>query len=644
MATVRLFVDQQLLLTIFLVVLLWSLYARLRKHDFFRFWAWAWTSFAGYLAIGASVLQLAPRWTVLKGSLILASLVCGYLQVPLLVYGSCTLRGPVKCRRLWLSAGTALALAASALFFVAALYYRNNPYRSFALRLLPRALALAAALLFCARIFVGQWRRNRSLAALIAASFCSLYALDQGFYCLIYLNQLIWGPPQPSQLIPFKLLLSPLLFFLDLVSEFGICLGMVLLLVEEHQRSELALVSSDAHTQLLTESNIALETEITQRKRAEKALRTSEEHSRRLVQNSNVAMIVSRGLEQRVELINDKFTNLFGYTVEDVPDVAHWWPLAYPDETYREAVRSEWQSRVERAVRNVTEIEPMEATVRCKDGSTRHIEARLSCLGDTNLVTLIDVTARKRAEAALGEAQAELARVARIATMGELTASIAHEINQPLTAVVTNGSACLRWLAAEPPNVAEAREAAAETIREANRASEVIARIRALLNKHPPQLRPIDLNQIIREVLSLAANEVMRGNVAVQTDLASDLPPVLGDRVQLQQVILNLIMNGIDAMDTITDRPRELHIKSARKLGGVLVQIRDSGLGVDSDLVERIFEPFFTTKKQGIGMGLSISRSIIESHGGRLWAMPGLDHGTVFQFTVPIAETDERAA
>ncbi|HYA62360.1 MAG TPA: hypothetical protein VED66_04110, partial [Candidatus Sulfotelmatobacter sp.] len=165
MATVRVFVDQQLLLTIFLVVLLWSLYAQLRRQDFFRFWAWAWTSFAAYLGIGALVLQLAPTWSFLKGGLILASLACGFLQIPLLAFGACALRGPGKFRWMWLRAGIALALAASALIFTAALYCRDKPLVSFALRTAPRTLALAAVLFFCAWVFVGQWRRNRSLAA-----------------------------------------------------------------------------------------------------------------------------------------------------------------------------------------------------------------------------------------------------------------------------------------------------------------------------------------------------------------------------------------------------------------------------------------------------------------------------------------------
>jgi C4-dicarboxylate-specific signal transduction histidine kinase len=249
----------------------------------------------------------------------------------------------------------------------------------------------------------------------------------------------------------------------------------------------------------------------------------------------------------------------------------------------------------------------------------------------------IDVTEQRRAEEQLRQALGDLTRVARIATMGELTASIAHEINQPLAAVAANASASLRWLAVQPPNLAEARQAMTNAMNEADRASGVIQRLRTLLQKTSPELRPLDVNEVIREVLALAHRELITGGVATRIELATDLPPVLGDRVQLQQVMLNLVMNAIDAMVTIKDRPRLLVIKSGSDGEDVLIEVQDSGKGLDPQQASRIFESFFTTKPEGIGMGLSISRSIVEAHGGRLQAVSGSSQGAVFQLILPKA-------
>jgi signal transduction histidine kinase len=244
----------------------------------------------------------------------------------------------------------------------------------------------------------------------------------------------------------------------------------------------------------------------------------------------------------------------------------------------------------------------------------------------------------QRLQLALAESKVVLDNTARTGAMDELTVSIAHEVNQPLTAVVTDISAALRYLAQQPPNLDEARGALTIAIREANRASDVIGRIRALLRKTPPPMRRLDVSEVVREVLALARNELLARGIKVKTELATGIPPVLGDRIQLQQLMLNLIMNGIDAM-SIPDRPRELLIKSAQLADGVLIQVQDSGKGLDPAKADRIFEPFFTTKPQGIGMGLSISRSIVEAHGGRLWATPVSPYGTVFQFTLQRVES-----
>jgi len=220
-------------------------------------------------------------------------------------------------------------------------------------------------------------------------------------------------------------------------------------------------------------------------------------------------------------------------------------------------------------------------------------------------------------------------------TLSELASSIAHEINQPLSAIVNNGSACLRWLANDPPDVVEASEAARDIVRDGNRASEIIKRIRALLRKSETAKAPVNINQIIEEVVMLTSQEAATKGVTIRTDLAPNMPRVSGDRVQLQQVVLNLVLNGIEAMAPVTDRRRELFIRSSQPAAnGVLVTVRATGVGLDQESLERIFDPFYTTKPQGLGMGLAISRSIVEDHGGQLWAVANDGAGTTFEFTL----------
>ena len=247
-----------------------------------------------------------------------------------------------------------------------------------------------------------------------------------------------------------------------------------------------------------------------------------------------------------------------------------------------------------------------------------------------------DVTQRRRSEEALAKARSELAHVARVTTMGALTASIAHEVNQPLSGIITNASTCLRMLAAVPPNVDGAIETARRTIRDGNRASDVITRLRALFGKKDATTEPVDLNEATREVISLLRSELQRTRVIPQAELSDDLPSVVGDRVQLQQVILNLLRNAADAMSGVDDRPRQLVIRTARDEDDrVRLTVRDAGVGFDPQAVDRLFEAFYTTKDDGMGIGLSVSRSIIESHHGRLWAEPNDGPGATFSFSIP---------
>jgi C4-dicarboxylate-specific signal transduction histidine kinase len=285
-----------------------------------------------------------------------------------------------------------------------------------------------------------------------------------------------------------------------------------------------------------------------------------------------------------------------------------------------------------------------------KDGSQVVVASRWSLQRDESsapvaiLVINNDITERKRAEAEAREndrryrdMQMALAHANRVATMGQLTASIAHEVNQPLAAVVANAEACLRWLDRGTPDLDGVRRSVESVIDDGNRASEVIRRIRALANKTDIEKAPLDINDVIREVIALVHRELTSLQVSLRMELAPALPMILGDRVQLQQVIINLVMNGIEAMRSITDRPRELVILSRQdETQQVLVSVTDCGVGISAENAGRLFNPFFTTKSGGMGMGLSICRSIMEAHAGGLWAAANVPHGATFQFTLPM--------
>jgi C4-dicarboxylate-specific signal transduction histidine kinase len=256
-----------------------------------------------------------------------------------------------------------------------------------------------------------------------------------------------------------------------------------------------------------------------------------------------------------------------------------------------------------------------------------------------------DITERKRVEEELRQAQAELAHVARVTTLGELAASIAHEINQPLAGIITNASTGLRMLAADPPNVDGARETARRTLRDGNRAAEVITRLRTLFSKKDAVIDSVDLNEATREVIAVSANELQNGRLIVRLELGVDLPPVAGDRVQLQQVILNLLLNAVDAMSAVEDRPRQVIIRTEPDEGDrVRLSVQDDGVGLERQSIDKLFEAFYTTKSDGMGIGLSVSRSIIERHQGRLWATPNEGSGATFSFSIPCATHDKTSA
>jgi len=267
----------------------------------------------------------------------------------------------------------------------------------------------------------------------------------------------------------------------------------------------------------------------------------------------------------------------------------------------------------------------------------RELDDRLEYIGAVQ-----DVTQRRLSEEALTQARAELAHVTRVMSLGALTASIAHEVSQPLAGIVTNASTCLRMLAAEPPNLDGARETARRTIRDGNRAAEVIARLRALFSRKNAVIEPVDLNDAVREVITLSMSEMQRHGVTISAELCAAIPPVAGDRVQLQQVVLNLLRNASDAMRGVDSRPRQVVVRTVTEGDSVCLSVQDNGTGFDPQTADSLFEPFYTTKDDGMGMGLSLSRSIVERHQGRIWAVRNDGPGATFGFSVPRGKTDTK--
>jgi PAS domain S-box-containing protein len=390
---------------------------------------------------------------------------------------------------------------------------------------------------------------------------------------------------------------------------------------------------------------LALARDISERKLAEESLRQSEAY-----------LTEAQRLSHTGSWAFDVASNRYVYTSEESDRIYGFDPQGEPPS--REAVferihpddRSRCQRNIEKSIRDKVDTVD-EYRIVLPDGSLRHIHAiRHPLLNDAGEVvrlvgTSIDITERKLAEEALREkddalrmARTELERMSRLTTLGELTTSIAHEVSQPLGAMVASAGACVRWLGAEPPAMMEARSALDNIVADGKRAREVIARIRALTKRQAPRMELLDLNRKIREVLALTEQELRSHDIVLETRLDSTVPQVTGDRVQLQQVFLNLIVNAIEAMSAVNDRPRELTIVSAQGKDGVVVEVRDSGIGLDPHRADQVFDSFYTTKAEGLGIGLSISRSIVEAHGGRLWAAANEPHGAVFRFSLPVAE------
>lgn len=341
--------------------------------------------------------------------------------------------------------------------------------------------------------------------------------------------------------------------------------------------------------------------------------------------------------DSTIARVNPAFTNIFGYTAEEALG-QRITDLISPDDLQEEVESAMYR------MAQTGEVFAVETVRRRKNGM--RVPVSLICVpvssngsGNTGYVIYRDITETKRLQdeqRRYHEIQLELAHANRIATLGQLSASIAHELNQPLTGIITNCGTCLRMLTSDPQDLDGVREAVRRTMRDGHRASEVITRLRALFDRKEPASEPVDLNEATREVIALSLGELQKSRVIVRTELAGDLPSVTADRVQLQQVVLNLLRNALDAMNTVDDRPRDLLIKTEREEGDwVRLSVTDAGVGFDPHTMDKLFEAFYTTKNDGMGVGLSVSRSIIENHQGRLRAVLNDGPGATVSFSVP---------
>ena len=748
---VRLLLSAQMITTAFLAVLLWALHLQLRRHEFNRWWAVAWLMAALFLAVGRLSMAFPPGWSVAKGTVVLLATLFGFLVPPTLVFGAVSLESPGRITRRAALTGLGIALSLGALSFAASFLRAGEALTAFSIRNGPRTLVLATALFFCSRVFFRRVRVTRSWAALLTGVCCFIYALNQCVYTAAQIAQIfgsVRGAPQGAG--RSVLLWSARLLYADVVMTCGIVIGMILLLVEEYQRSERALAETTRSRLEVAQQNTALQLEIQNRQAIEAKLRESEDRYRDLVDSSE-DLLCTHDLDGRLLSCNPAAARMLGYELDDLLKISAR-DLLSPDVrgmfddylrlirrtgvaegivkvitrrgerrlwSFRNTLRTDGvarpivrgmgrdvtdQFRAERARREV--LARHEAILRalpdwvflttgdgvlleCRAKDTRYLlmqpndfigkyisevlppdlaaklgklfrqalesdqpatleyslpigesqryyEVRSVRADQDQVLSLVrDVTDQKSAELRARDLQEELAHGSRVTVIGTLTGSLAHEINQPLTAIQTNAFVALKMLDSRTPNLAAVKDALSDIVTDNRRIDEVLRRLRGLLKKERRDYAPVDVNAIVSDVLMLARSNLIERRVSVVVRLGSDLPAVLGDRVQLQQVVLNLLMNAADAVIGANVDDQSLIVTTAVTSGGqVTVSVTDRGIGISDAAFEQMFDPFFTTKGAGMGLGLSICRAIIEAHGGEISARRNSDRGLTCWFTL----------
>src|SRR5215471_3125583 len=456
----------------------------------------------------------------------------------------------------------------------------------------------------------------------------ALFAIALSNLALMY----YFVPPTQTFVIDAKYIASLILFSLAALFVTWLTRSLV------YARNQL-----DLKVHEINKTNEALQAEITERKRAEEALMRSKDYLAEAQKLTHTGSLAWDPRTEQVQYCSEEMFHIYGLDPRpSLPSRENFRQQIHPED--RDRVKEKFEESLRKKIDTSAEYR-----VLLLDGTVRHIGASVHPVlnEDGELIqfvdTAVDVTERKQAEGSLRESEANLAHMNRVSTMGELVASLSHEITQPIASARNNARAAQNFLKMQPPDLGEVMEALACAVGDTDRAGNIIDRIRALIKKAPPRKDDLEINKVILEVIALARGEVVKNGVSVQTQLADGLSLIQGDRVELQQVVLNLIINAVEALSSVSEGSRELVITTGKgEPDGVLVVVRDSGPGLSSPCLERIFESFYTTQPGGLGMGLSICRSIIEAHGGRLWATAAQPQGATFQFTLP-AQSNQAA-
>lgn len=742
------FVILQSALSTGLVVLLWLLHARLGREPFFKWWALGWAMFAFYVTLGAGAQPLSAEWTASKVLLLGLAALCGYLQPVFLTFGAISLRAPAQPGRFWRAAGMVIGAAGGLTVFAASIPLAD-PVASFCLRLGPRAWALVGAAIFAAAVFLR--RAPGSTAGPATAVACLLFALVQSVYGVAATGRLLIGESAPlADVFTTGETLRATLFVADLLTAYGICLGLGLLLFEEHRRSMQALEESLRLRREALEENAVLQAEISERRRMERALRLSEAKFAAAFRANPCSVAISRLDDGRILEVNDGCEQQTGHLRSDVigrtPQELDLWV----DPSARNAIVAElnaggkisnrevrWRSKSGRELTmlfsadtitmdeepcllsvamNITEHKQVEARhhailralpdwifltsrqgvfldCHVKDrrhlladpetfigktlhevlppplaedlsrlndhvivtdsagtleysvavhGELRHYEVRAVRCDDDRVLSIVrDQTDAKRSELKVHELRRELAHMGRVTALSAMTGSLAHEICQPLTAMRTTAQAALRLLAMPNMQITQVRDALGDIIADSERAADVIDRLRSMLRSEAPRRAPVDLNVAVEEVLRLVQFELKEKGIVLALDLQTGLPPVLGDRVQLQQIVLNLLINASDAVEGQAEEARRIELRTAAHDGFVTLAVIDRGVGLPDEQIGRVFEPFYTTKSGGMGLGLWICEMIAEAHDGRISVEA--NHGRGATFTLRLVALEAAA-